>query len=113
MDFFTVPTVSISLLYCFFIISHDHRRILHFNVKKHPTTQWIVQQLREASPFDSASRFLIYDRDAEYGPEVPVAARCLGIRPVRTSFESPWHNGIAQRWVGSCRRELLDHVIAG
>ena len=48
----------------------------------------------------------------KYGLEVPVAIRFLGIRPVRTSFQSPWQNGIAERWVGSCRRDLLDHVIA-
>ena len=89
MDFFTVPTATFGLLYCFFIISHDRRRILHFNVTKHPTTQWIIQQLREAFPFDSAPRFLIFDRDAKYGLEVPVAIRFLSIRSVRTSFESP------------------------
>src|SRR5215469_7389933 len=56
MDFFTVPTVTFSVLHCFFIISHDRRRILHFNVTKHPTSLWIVQQLREAFPFDSAPK---------------------------------------------------------
>src|SRR5882672_7328981 len=59
MDFFTVPTITFNLLYCFFVISHDRRRILHFNVTKHPTSLWIVQQLREAFPFESALRFLI------------------------------------------------------
>jgi hypothetical protein len=66
----------------FFLISHDRRRILHFNVTKHPTTQWIIQQLREAFPFDSAPRFLIFDRDAKYGLEVPVTIRFFSIRPV-------------------------------
>jgi putative transposase len=112
MDFFTVPTINFGLLYCFFIISHDRRRILHFNVTKHPTSLWIVQQLREAFPFGSAPRFLIFDRDAKYGLEVPVAVRSLSISPVQTSFESPWQNGIAERWVESCRRDLLDHIIA-
>ena len=112
MDFFTVPTINFCLLYCFFIISHDRRRILHFNVTKHPTSLWIVQQLREAFPFGSAPRFLIFDRDAKYGLEVPVAVRSLSICPVQTSFESPWQNGIAERWVESCRRDLLDHIIA-
>ena len=111
MDFFTVPTLTFGLLYCFFLISHDRRRILHFNVTKHPSTQWIVQQLREAFPFDSAPKFLIFDRDAKYGLEVPVTIRSLSI-PVGTSFASPWQNGIAERWVGSCRRDLLDHIIA-
>jgi haloalkane dehalogenase len=88
------------------------RRILHFNVTKHPTRCWIVQQLREAFPFEAAPRFLIHDRDAKYGTEVPAAIRALKINAVRTSFESPWQNGVAERWVGNCRRELLDHAIA-
>src|ERR1700756_2245598 len=112
MDFFTVPTVTFGVLYCFFVIGHDRRRILHFNVTKHPTSSWIIQQLREAFPFGEVPRFLIHDRDAKYGTEVPAAIRSLKINAVRTSFESPWQNGVAERWVGSCRRELLDHVIA-
>ncbi len=112
MDFFTVPTISFGVLYCFFVISHDRRRILHFNVTNHPTSLWIVQQLREAFPFESAPRFLIFDWDAKYGLEVPAAVRSLKISPVRTSFESPWQNGVAERWVESCRRDLLDHIIA-
>ena len=50
MDFFAVPTITFGVLYGFFVISHDRRRILHFNVTKHPTSLWIVQQLREAFP---------------------------------------------------------------
>src|SRR3979490_1129646 len=53
IDFFTVPTITFNLLYCFFVISHDRRRILHFNVTCHPTSAWIVQQLREAFPYRS------------------------------------------------------------
>jgi transposase InsO family protein len=112
MDFFTVPTITFAVLHCFFVISHDRRRILHFNITRHPTSSWIVQQLREAFPFGAAPRFLIHDRDAKYGTEVLAAIRSLGTNPVRTSFRSPWQNGVAERWVGSCRRELLDHVIA-
>jgi len=111
MDFFTVPTLTFGVLYCFFIISHDRRRVLHFNVAEHPTSDWIVQQLREAFPYDSTGKFLIFDRDAKYGAEVPAAVRSMRICAVRTSFESPWQNGIAERWIGSCRRDLLDHVI--
>jgi putative transposase len=112
MDFFTVPTLRLSMLYGFFVISHDRRQILHLNVTKHPTSLWVVQQLREAFPFESAPRFLIFDRDGKYGAEVPAAVRSLKIRPIRTSFESPWQNGVAERWIESCRRDLLDHVIA-
>jgi putative transposase len=112
MDFFTVPTITFGVLYCFFVISHGRRRILHFNVTKHPTSLWVVQQLREAFPFGSTPRFLIFDRDRKYGLEVPVAVRALKISPIRTSFECPWQNGVAERWVESCRRDLLDHIIA-
>jgi transposase InsO family protein len=112
MDFFTVPTLTFGVLYCFFIIGHDRRRILHFNVTRHPTSIWIAQQLREAFPYDSAPRFLLFDHDAKYGLEVPSSMRPLKMTPVRTSIRSPWQNGVAERWVGSCRRDLLDHVIA-
>jgi hypothetical protein len=111
MDFFTVPTVTFGVLYCFFVIGHDRRRILHFNVTRYPMSAWIVQQLRETFPFESAHRFLIFDRDAKYGLEVPMTVRSLKMDPLRTSFESPWQNGVAERWVESCRRDLLDHII--
>jgi transposase InsO family protein len=112
MDFFTVPTITFGVLYCFFVISHDRRRILHFNVTRHPTSIWIVQQLREAFPFQPAAKFLIFDHDRKYGFDVPVAIQSMKIACVQTSLQSPWQNGVAERWVGSCRGELLDHVIA-
>jgi putative transposase len=111
MDFFTIPTIAFGVLYCFFVMAHDRRYILHFNVTRHPTSLWIVQQLREAFPYQSARRFLIFDRDTKYGFEVPIALRSMAIRPVRTSFQSPWQNGVAERWIESCRRDLLDQVI--
>src|SRR6266436_10137462 len=69
MDFFTVPTITFGVLYCFFVISHERRQILHLNVTRHPTSLWIVQQLREAFPFQPTAKFLIFDRDAKYGVE--------------------------------------------
>lgn len=111
MDFFTVPTITFSVLYCFFVIAHDRRRILHCNVTQHPTSLWIAQQLREAFPYDDKHKFLIHDRDAKFGEVVKEAVSAIGLSPTRTSFRSPWQNGIAERWVGSCRQDLLDHVI--
>jgi transposase InsO family protein len=112
MDFFTDPTATFQLLYCFFIISHERRQILHWNVSRHPTSTWIAQQLREAFPYQSAPRFLLFDHDQKYGLEVPAALASLQITGVQTSIQSPWQNGVAERWVGSCRRDLLDHIIA-
>ena len=111
MDFFTVPTVTFRVLYCFFVISHSRRRILHFNVTEHPTAHWIVQQLREAFPEDQAPKYLVLDRDRKFSGEVTTMLECLGSELIRTAYRSPWQNGVAERWVGSCRRELLDHVI--
>ena len=110
-DFFTEPTISLGVLYCFFVIRHDRRRILHFNITKHPTSGWIIHQLREAFPFGASPRFLIHDRDAKYGTEA-AAIPSLKINAVRTSFESPWQNGVAERWVGALAGELRDHIIA-
>src|ERR1022692_4010952 len=111
MDFITVPTLTFGVLYCFFVIAHDRRRILHFNVTRHPTSAWVVQQLREAFPYDSAPKYLIFDRGANFNQEVIDSVKSLGTQPKRISFRSPWQNGVAERWVGNCRRDLLDHVI--
>jgi transposase InsO family protein len=111
MDFFTVPTLTFGVLYCFFVIAHDRRRILHCNVTRHPTCAWVVQQLCEAFPYDSAPKFLIFDRGANFNGEVIVTVKSFGVQPKRTSFRSPWQNGVAERWVGNCRRDLLDNVI--
>jgi transposase InsO family protein len=111
MDFFTVPTLAFGALYCFFLIAHDRRRILHFNVTKHPTNAWVTQQIREVFPYDSAPRYLVFDRGANFNEEVIGTVKSFGVEPKRTSFRSPWQNGVAERWVGTCRRDLLDHVI--
>ena len=106
-DFFTVPTLTFNVLYCFFVIAHDRRGILHCNVTRHPTGLWIAQQLRKALPYDHRHKYLILDRDAKVSDSVGT----IGRKAIRTSFRSPWQNGIAERWVGSCRRDLLDHVV--
>jgi putative transposase len=111
-DFFTVPTLSFSLLYCFFVIEHERRRILHFNVTRHPTSDWVVQQLREAFPEAGPYRYVILDHDSKFDAAVISFLKATGLKAKRTSIQAPWQNGIAERWVGSCRREILDHVIA-
>jgi transposase InsO family protein len=111
MDFFTVPTLTFEVIYCFFVIAHDRRRVLHFNVTTHPGSAWISQQLRETFPYDEVPAYLIFDRAANFNEEVVSTMKSFGIQSKRTSFRSPWQNGVAERWVGSCRRDLLDHVI--
>jgi putative transposase len=69
-DFFTVPTLTFRLLYCFFVIEHGRRRILHFNVTPHPTAGWLVQQLRETFPGAAPYQYVILDRDSKFDDDV-------------------------------------------
>lgn len=111
-DFFAVPTITFKLLYCFFVIEHGRRRILHFNVTRHPTPEWVIQQLREAFPEAGPYRYVIFDHDSKFDADLIAFLKATGLKPKRTSVQAPWQNGVAERWVGSCRREILDHVIA-
>jgi putative transposase len=72
----------------------------------------VLQQLREAFPYDSVPGYLIFDRATNFNDDVVSLVKSFGITPKRTSFRSLWQNGVAERWVGNCRRDLLDHVIA-
>jgi putative transposase len=114
MDFFVVPTLFFKGLYCFFIIDHQRRRILHFNVTFHPTALWVSYQIQAAFSSINSLKFIKYmilDNDTIFSALVTRILKSLGITPLRTSIRSPWQNGIAERWIGSCRRELLDYVI--
>jgi len=111
MDFFTVITANFRILYCLFLIGHDRRKIIHLKATEHPTGEWVVQQLREAFSETTGGQYLIFDRDAKFSAEVRNFLDSAGISALRTSYRSPWQNGIAERWVRSFRNDLLDHVI--
>ena len=96
---------------CFFVIDHDRRKILHLNVTQNPSTNWVALQLRQTWGYDQPQQFLIFDRDAKFNADIVATVKDHGILPIRTAFRSPWQNGVAERWVGSVRRDLLDHVI--
>jgi hypothetical protein len=103
--------MTFQVLYCLFVIEHVLRKILHFNVTRHPTAEWVVQQLREAFSEAASYRYFILDRDAKFDANVVSFLQGAGLTLKRMSVQLPWQNGIAERWVGSCRRELLNHVI--
>jgi transposase InsO family protein len=107
-----VPTLTFQLLYAFFVIEYGRRRVLHFNVTRHPTAEWVVQQLREASPEAGPYRYAILDHDSKFDADVIAFLKATSLKPKRTRVQAPWQNGTAERWVGSCPREILDHVIA-
>jgi len=103
--------VSFRLLYCFIVLRHDRRRVVHCNVTPHPTARWTAQQVVEAFPFDEVPRFLIRDHDGIYGQDFRERIKHLGIEEVVIAYRSPWQSPYVERLVGSIRRECLDHVI--
>jgi putative transposase len=111
MDFFTVPTATFRVLHVLFVISHGRRDVAWFGVTSSPTAAWVTQQLREAFPFENVPRFLLFDRGGSFNAHVVSMLRSMSVEPVRTGFRCPWQNGVAERFVATVRRELLDHVI--
>ena len=111
MDFFTVPTLTFGVLYCLFVIGHDHRRVLHDNVTRNPSEFWTALQLMQTWQFEAPCKFLIFDRDAKFSREAQTTMADSGVKSVRTAFRSRWQNRVTECWVGSIRRKLLDHVI--
>jgi len=111
IDFFVVATVGFRLLYCFIVLRHDRRRVVHFNVTPYPTARWTAQQVVEACPFDEAPRFVIRDHDGIYGQDFRERVKHLGIEEVVIAYRSPWQNPYVERLIGSIRRECLNHVI--
>jgi len=102
-EVYFLEAVGDQTLYGFFVIKHGRHHIVHFNATFHPTAAWVMQQLREAFPYDTAPRYLIFDRDAIFSPAVVECVRSLGIEPIRISYRSPWQNGTVERWILSCR----------
>jgi len=111
IDFFTVPSATFRILFCFVVVSHNRRKILHFNVTDHPNAFWTATQITEAFPWNTAPRFLLRDRDGAYGRYFSNRVRNMGIEEVLCAPRSPWQDPYAERLIGSIRRECLDHVI--
>src|SRR5882762_3790426 len=111
IDFFTVPTAHLHVLFVLVVLAHERRRVLHFNVTEHPTAAWTAQQVVDTFPDDSAPPYLLRDRDSIYGHVFRQRLKRIGIREVLTAPSSPWQNPFAERLIGSIRRECLDHVV--
>jgi transposase InsO family protein len=111
MDLFVVPTVSFNLLYVLVTVRLARRELVWIDVTAHPTVEWIAQQITEAFPWNEAPRYLIRDRDGIYGAAVTRRLRAMGIRDKPIAPGSPWQNGVAERLIGTIRRECVDHII--
>jgi len=110
-DFLPVIDLRFRALFAFFIVDVGLRRVVHVGVTRHPTDAWVTQQLREATPFDTGPRFLIRDNDAKFGAQFARVAAGNRIKLLRTPVRAPRANAICERFLGSVRRECLDHLL--
>jgi len=111
VDFFVVPTAAFKLLFGFFGLHHNRRRLVHIAVTTSPPADWVARQISEALPWDTAPECLIRDHDGAYGQVFKRQIRAMCIRDRPTTPRSPWQNGHVERLIGSIRMECLDHVI--
>jgi putative transposase len=111
LDFFTVPTARLRVLFVLVVLAHHRRRVVHFNVTEHPTAHWTAQQIVDAFPDDCAPSYLLRDRDSIYGPAFRQRVKGMGIDELLTAPHCPWQNPLAERLIGSIRRECLNHVL--
>src|SRR5437016_3179116 len=110
-DFFIVVTATFQLVYVFVIMEIETRRILHFNVSRHPTAGWTLQQFRECITGDEGYKFLIHDRDHIYSEELDASLKSFGVTALKTPYKSPQSNAFCERLIGTARRECLDFMI--
>lgn len=110
-DFFISVTANFRILYVLVIMEIGNRRIVHFNVTDHPTSEWALQQFREAGPPNDEICFLIHDRDSIYSPDLDLAIESMGLKILKMPVRSPTANAYCERLIGTIRRECLDFMI--
>lgn len=110
-DFFVSITANFRILYVFVAPEIGSRRLVHFNVTRHPTADWTLQQLREALPGDSDYKFLLHDRHKTFSASLDQTIESWGIHVLRSPVRMPTANAHCERLIGTIRRECLDYVI--
>ncbi len=110
-DFLQGYDVFFRTLFLFFIIEHSSRRVVHFAVTRSPSDAWVAQQIREATAFGAGPRFLICDNDDKYGVLFERAVAGVHTELLHTPYRAPKANSLCERFLGSARRECLDHLL--
>jgi len=98
-------------IFLFFIIEHRSRQVLHVGVTRSPTDAWLAQQIPDATPFGTGPRYLICDNDDKYGILFERAVHGAGAELIHTPVAAPKASAICERFIGSVRRECLDHIL--
>ena len=111
IDLCVVPTLNFERLFAFLVVGHGRRQLLWFAVTRHPTAEWLAQQIVEAFPWNTAPTYLVRDNDGAYGQAFLTRIRTMGIRDRPISARSPWQNPYAERLIGTLRRDCLDHIL--
>jgi transposase InsO family protein len=111
IDLCVVPTVTFECLFAFLVVGHGRRQLLWFAVTRHPTAEWLAQQIVEAFSWDAAPTYLVRDNDGAYGQAFTSRLQAMGIRDRPISPRSPWQNPYVERLIGTLRRDCLDHVL--
>ncbi len=110
-DFLQVTDLFFRSVFAFFIIELRSRKVIHVGVTRSPTDAWTAQQLREATPYGQMPKYLIRDHDSKFGPYFARVAATSGIKMLTTPYHAPRANAICERFLGSVRRECLDHLL--
>jgi transposase InsO family protein len=111
IDLCMVPTLTFECLFAFLVVGHGRRQLLWFAVTRHPTAEWLAQQIVEAFPWDTPPAYLVRDNDGAYGQAFTSRIRTMGIRDRPISPRSPWQNPYVERLIGTLRRDCLDHIL--
>jgi len=109
-DFIQVTDFFFRPLFAFFIIELKSRKVIHVGVTRSPTDAWVAQQLREATPYGQAPKYLIRDNDSKFGSCFARVATTSAIEILKTPFHAPRANAICERYLRSVRQECLDHL---
>jgi len=110
-DFLPVTDLFFRSLFAFFIVELYSRKVIHVGVTRSPTDAWTAQQLREATAYGVGPKYLIRDNDSKFGVGFARVAKTSGIKLLKTPYHAPRANAICERFLGSVRRECLDHLL--
>jgi len=110
-DFLQTYDIWFRPIFAFFIVDQNTKRVIHLAVTRAPSPQRTAQQLRNATPYGAGPQVLVRDRDDKFGADFDCVAKGVGIRVARTAVRAPLMNSVCERFMGSVRRECLDHVI--